>query len=51
MFLHEILWVKLFLLPTYIRKLIPENHVCFFIEKLVDCVEILKQQKEVIDLT
>ena len=28
-----------FLLPTDIRKLIPNNHVCFFIEKLVDCVD------------
>ena len=27
------------LLPTDIRKLIPENHVCFFIAKLVDSID------------
>ena len=28
-----------FLLPTDIRTMIPEDHVCFFIEKLVNCVD------------
>ena len=28
-----------FLLPTDIRELIPEDHVCFFIEKLVNTVD------------
>ena len=28
-----------FLLPVDIRTLIPEDHVCFFIEKLVNCVD------------
>lgn len=30
---------KCFLLPTDIRKDIPDDHVCFLIEKLVDCVD------------
>ena len=30
---------KSFLLPTDIRKEIPDNHVCFFIERFVDCVD------------
>lgn len=51
MVLHKDSIDQTFLLPTDIRKLILENYVCFFIEKLVDCVEILKQQKEVIDLS
>lgn len=28
-----------FLLPTDIRTLIPDDHVCFFIEKIVNCVD------------
>ena len=28
-----------FLLPLDIRTLIPDNHVCFFIRRLVDCVD------------
>lgn len=30
MVLHEDTIDQTFLLPIYIRKLIPENHVCFF---------------------
>ena len=28
-----------FLLPQDIRTMIPDDHVCFFIEKLVNCVD------------
>ena len=28
-----------FLLPKDIRTLIPDDHVCFFIEKIVNCVD------------
>ena len=28
-----------FLFPKDIRTLIPEDHVCFFIEKIVNCVD------------
>ena len=28
-----------FLLPLDIRTMIPSNHVCFFIRKLVDCMD------------
>lgn len=51
MVLHEDTIDQTFLLPIYIRKLILENYVCFFLLRMVDCVEILKQQKEVIDLS
>ena len=38
-----------FLLPTDIRTLIPEDHVCFFIEKLVNCVDFSEIDFQYVD--
>ena len=40
---------KTFLLPTDIRTLIPEDHVCFFIEKLVNCVDFSEIDFQYVD--
>ena len=38
-----------FLLPTDIRTLIPEDNVCFFIEKLVNCVDFSEIDFQYVD--
>ena len=38
-----------FLLPTDIGTLIPEDHVCFFIEKLVNCVDFSEIDFQYVD--
>lgn len=38
-----------FLLPTDLRTLIPKDHVCFFIEKFVDCVDFSEIDFQYVD--
>jgi len=38
-----------FLLPKDIKELIPEDHVCFFIEKLVNCVDFSEIDFQYVD--
>ena len=38
-----------FLLPKDIRELIPEDHVCFFIKKLVNCVDFSEIDFQYVD--
>lgn len=38
-----------FLLPTDLRTLIPKDHVCFFIEKFVDCVDFREIDFQYVD--
>ena len=38
-----------FLLPQDIRTLIPDDHVCFFIDKLVNCVDFSEIDFQYVD--
>lgn len=49
MVLHDYTIGQTFLIPTDIRTLIPEDHVCFFIEKLVNCVDFSEIDFQYVD--